>query len=152
MKVVSLTVLLLIIAGLVGAQSKPKPDPFADVPVSQRDKLKSRLIEFVDYHRTKQWDKVYDLLAERSKQATEDGLPKDRFLKKKLYSDAKKFTPTSVQRLADDWWMIWGCATYDRGGTMESALEAYVENGRWFFSDIWSSPPCIDCTPRHCKH
>ncbi|HEV8368831.1 MAG TPA: hypothetical protein VGQ39_12835 [Pyrinomonadaceae bacterium] len=143
---------LLIGSAFVGASSGQKPDPFANVPASQRDRLKSRLTEFVDYHRTKQWERVYDLLAERSKQAVEGGLPKDLFLKKKLYSEAKKFTPTSIQKMDDDWWMIWGCATYQRGGAMESALEAYFQDGNWFFSDIWSSPPCIDCTPRSCKH
>ena len=111
------------------------------------------MTQFVDYHRTKQWDGVYDMLAERSKESHEGGLPKDVFLVKELYSSVRRFTPRTVKRMdTDDAWMISGCATYDRGDAIDSALQAYLENGEWFFSDIWGDFPCVDCKPRDCKH
>jgi len=153
MKAVALIIMLAIGSGSIGAvSSDQKPDPFANVPESQRERLKSRLAEFVEYHRTKQWNKVYDLIAERDKNAVEGGLPREVFLKKKLYSHVRKFTPKSVQKMEDDWWMVWGCGTFDRGGSMEAAVEAYLQDGDWYFSDIWSSPPCIDCMTKSCKH
>jgi hypothetical protein len=54
-----MTLALLISSGFLVASSAQKPDPFADVPLSQRERLKSSLAEFVDYHRAKQWNKVY---------------------------------------------------------------------------------------------
>jgi hypothetical protein len=54
------------------------------------------------------------LLAERDKNAAMSGLPRDRFLKKKLYSTFRRFTPKAVQKMDNDWWMISGCATFER--------------------------------------
>jgi hypothetical protein len=150
-----LLIMISLVLGstVVGTTSNAqKADPFADVPSSQRERLRLRLVEFIDYHRTKQWNKVYDLLAERDKNAVEGGLPRDIFLKKKLYSTVRKFTAKSLQKMDNDWWTVWGCADFDRGGNMEAALEAYLQDGDWYFSDIWSSPPCIDCTPQSCRH
>jgi len=147
-----LLIAILSSFGFVEGPAQQIADPFADVTPSPRERLKSRLAEFVEYHRTKQWDKVYDLIAKSVKNAVEDGLPRDVFLKKKLYSRIGKFTPKSVQKMDDDWWIVWGCGTFDRGGAIESAVEAHLEDGDWYFSDIWSSSPCIDCAPRSCKH
>src|SRR5215510_11508761 len=147
MKRILLIALLISPIVVEGTPIQQKADPFAVVPPSQGERLKSRLAEFVEYHRTNQWDKVYDLIAERYKIAVEGGLPRDVFLKKKLYSPIRKFTPKSVQKMDDNWWMVEGCGTFDRGGAMESAVEAYLHDGEWHFSDIWSSS-CIDCMPR----
>lgn len=153
MKGVSLIILLAIGSSVIGATSKQqKADPFANLPESQRERLKSRLTEFVEYHRSRQWEKVYDLLAERDKIAVEGGLPKELFLKKKLYSSIRKFTPRSVQKMDETWWTVWGCGTFDRGGSMEASVDAYLQEGEWYFSDIWSSAPCIDCMPKDCRH
>jgi len=154
MKLARFTAILILLAAqfsaVLGVQ---KTDPFALVPAVERDRLKMRLAEFVEFHRTKQWERVYDLLAERTKHAAKGGLPKDIFLRKRLYSTVKKFTPKYIQKInALDSWMIEGCATYDDGDTMESAVEAYEQNCDWFFSDIWSSAPCVDCKPRSCNH
>lgn len=146
---------IALVAGLAlagAASTQQKPDPFADVPAVQRERLKARLSKFVDYHRTGQWDKVYDLLAERAKNDVEGGQPREIFLKKKLYSSVRKFTPRSVRKMDNDWWMVWGCGTFDRGGAIEATVEAYLQDGDWYFSDIWSSAPCIDCAPKSCKH
>jgi len=153
MKGILLIITLAISSSFIEAiPNQQKADPFVDVPQSQRERLKSRLAEFVEYYRTKQWNKVYDLLAERNKNAVEGGLPRDIFLKKKLYSNIRRFTPKSVQKMEDDWWIVEGCGTFDRGGSMEAGVEAYLQDGDWYFSDIWSSPPYIDCMPKSCKH
>lgn len=132
--------------------AQEKKDAFAEVPATQREKFKSRLEEFVEYHRTRQWDKVYDLIAERHKIAVEGGLPRDVFLSKKLYSPITRFTPESIKKMDDESWMVLGCGTFDEGGPMESAVEAYLQDGDWYFSDIWSAPACVDCKPKSCKH
>jgi hypothetical protein len=139
MKVILLVISLAVSSCLVEANSNgQKTDPFVDVPSSQRERLKSRLNEFIEYHRTKQWDKVYDLLGAQYKSAVEGGLPRDQFLKRKLYSRIRKFTPKVAQKAGDGWWMISGCGTFDRGGGVESLIEAYLQDGEWYFSDVWS--------------
>ena len=97
--------LSLITCGIAAASDGQKPDPFAAVPSSQRERLKSRLAEFVDYHRAKHWSRAYDLLAERDKNSAVGGLSRDRFLKDKLYSRVREFTPKSVQKMDNDWWI-----------------------------------------------
>src|SRR5262245_23706575 len=119
MKRILLIALLISPIVVEGTPIQQKADPFAVVPPSQGERLKSRLAEFVEYHRTNQWDKVYDLIAERDKNSVEGGLPRDVFLKKKLYSRIRKFTPKSVQKMDDNWWMMWGCGNFDRGGVIE---------------------------------
>jgi hypothetical protein len=148
-----LVIMLVITAGFIGASSNAqKPDAFADVPASQRERLKSRLSEFVELHRSKNWSRVYDLIAERAKNATEGGMPRDMFLKKKLYSSVRRFTPRSAKKIDDDWWIVGGCGGFDRGENIEAVVEAYFQDGDWYFSDIWGSFPCIDCMPKDCKH
>ena len=67
-----MTMLIVIAFGISGVSSGQKrSDPFDSVPLSQRDRLKSRLNDFIQYHRNKQWNNVYDLIGERYKNATE---------------------------------------------------------------------------------
>src|SRR5438105_1183206 len=78
-----ISVIWLIIISIsqcaAGADSQQqKVDPFADVPSTQRESLKARLYEFVEYHRTKQWGKVYDLLGEQGKAGIQGKLSKER--------------------------------------------------------------------------
>jgi hypothetical protein len=129
-----------------------KPDIFASVPEKEQSQLKARLAVFVLYHQEKDWIKVYELLGSQYKNAWTKPADQDEFVKKRLYSSIEKFTPSSVQRMDEGWWMIWGCGTFRNGGQMTASLEAYFENGSWYFSDIWSVAPCIDCKPDSCKH
>ena len=128
-----------------------KPDALADVPAAQRERLKSRLSEFVELHRSKQWARVYDFISEQSKNESEVRLTRERFLKEKLYSRVRRFTPRSATKMDDGWWMLWGCGSFERGRSMEAGVEAYFQDGDWYFSDIWSSS-CIDCIPKECQH
>jgi hypothetical protein len=145
---------ILISLGLVGQALPQQKDAFANVPAAQREKLKLRLAEFLEYHRTREWNKVYDLIGEQYKNANSEGLSREIFLKKKLYSTIRKFTPTSVYKLDDshNWWMVSGCGTFDAGEPIESSVEAYLQDGDWYFSDVWAAPRCVDCTPKSCKH
>ena len=139
MRNILLIISLIITSNLVVANPhRQKADPFADVPQSQRERLKSCLNEFIEYHRTKQWDKVYELLGEQYKSAIEGGLPRDLFLKKKLYIRLRKFTPRYAQKAGNGWWMISGCGVYDRGRGVDSLVEAYLQDGEWYFSEISS--------------
>jgi hypothetical protein len=131
-----------------------KPDPFVDLPGDRRENLKSRLAEFIEDHRTKQWEKVYSMYADQYKQGAVEFPTKDKFLKQQLYSRVHKFTVRALQRMPDrqDAWMIWGCASFDGSGGLEAALETYYERGDWYFGDIVSVVPCVDCPPNECRH
>lgn len=144
----------IVITFVVGAEITygQKSDIWSPVPSEQRDLLKSRFSEFVRAHKEKDWSKVFDYLGSQYKNSSAVPYTKAEFINKKLYSRAKKFTVRSAQKMDEGWWMIWGCASFPTDGNMEAALEAYFEEGNWYFSDIWSSPPCIDCKPKSCKH
>ena len=148
----TLVFLILTIGTIQSSFGQRKSELFNEVPAPQRENLETRLYDFIEFHRNKQWEKVYELIGQQYKNATESKLPKDEFLNKKLYSRIEKFTPKSVQKMSDGWWMIYGCGTFARGGKMEAGVEAYFENGNWYFSDIWSVAPAIDVIPRSCKH
>jgi hypothetical protein len=157
MRRILIVVLVLVTSGYGSGwatSGQNKQDPFAAVPPSQRDQLRSRLLEFVAYHRAKDWEKVYDLLAQKGKDRVEGGLSRNRFLKERLNSRFSRFTPKATQYniQGDAAITIWGCASFDRGGNLEAALDAYLQNGDWYFTEIWSVAPCVDCAPRQCKH
>lgn len=153
MKFILLIALLISSVFVAEAPAPQKVSLYAAVPTEQRERLKLRLAEFIEYHRTKQWDKVYDFIAEVDKYTVEGEPPRDTFLKQKLYSLINKFTPQLVVR-SDDYssWIIWGCGSFDQEGEMESGLEASLQDGDWYFSPIWSVPSGIGRKPRSCKH
>ncbi|MCU1433271.1 MAG: hypothetical protein JWP95_2376, partial [Actinotalea sp.] len=52
----------------------------------------------------------------------------------------------------DGWWMIEGCGEFKGSGKLKSQIEAYRQNGEWFFSDVGVQLPCIHCNPEKCRH
>ena len=130
---------------------RQKSDPFYRVPSSKRAELKLRLDKFVNYHATQEWDKVYDLLSNQYKK-DQGILTKDTFLEKKFYSRLNKFVPASVEKLGGNRWWIRGCGTFEVSGSMDTLVEAYYENGDWYFSNFGKFPyGCIECTALNCS-
>ena len=143
---------LVISPNFVGAtSSRQKDDPLAGIPPSQRARLKSRLDKFVKYHLTGRWDKVYGLLSEQYKNNVDGGLTKDKFLKNKLYSRVRKFTPEFAYKVGNMTWWVRGCGSFDRVGSTEVLVEAYYQGGDWYFSNFGGPPGCVDCMPLDCK-
>src|SRR5882724_7512167 len=138
-------ILLIVImfSGMIGTvipqkTKQPKGDPFAIVPAGRRERLKYRLAEFIEYQRKKQWDKVFDMLADHFKKSGTTILTKEDFLKKRLYNRVSKFTPTGAMGSIDgsEGFELFGCGRFGFEDNYEAALEAYYVNGDWYFSTI----------------
>jgi hypothetical protein len=137
---------------LIGAATGQKADPFAEVPSSQRARLKTRLDKFIGHHHAGRWDEVYGLLGERYKNAFEGGLSKASFLKQReLYHSVRAFTPDHAYKVGNELWWVRGCGKFEKGGSAEAVVEAYLQHGDWYFSHVGRAPDCIDCMPLDCK-
>ena len=157
-EVIRVGVLLLALAALVPSAAATSSDAFATVPESLRPRLEERLRLFVELHRGRDWGGVYDMIAPEAKEGVVGGLAKERFLRERLYSRVQRFTATATVFMGGDGvrqeWSIEGCAEFEQPGPnarMRAGLSAYWTEGDWYFSDIWSSVPCIDCAPEGCK-
>ena len=150
----TLCLVFLAIGGTsISIPAQSKRDPFEAIPEGRRERLKYRLAEFIEYQRKKQWDKVFDMLAEQYKKSGTSVLTKEEFIKKRLYNRVSKFTPAGAIKLPEgfDGFIIDGCGRFGFEDNYEAAVEAYYENGEWFFSTI-TVVTCIDCPPKDCWH
>ncbi len=158
LKIIFFIVALLSCSTMTYSQNKEKtkPDAFADVPTDMRESFVERLNLFVEFQIAKDWNKSYDVLGEKYERSIGGGLSRERYLKEPPHLTLKKFTPKSVFLLLgtaeEGWWMIQGCGEYKGSGKLESSVQAYRENGEWFFADVGVQFPCIHCSPKKCRH
>lgn len=121
-----------------------------------------RLKLLVEYQRTQQWEKQYELLSISSIQ----GSNKEEYAKRNRhwYTEVVPgdlildFVPraTTVHEASTDarWWTIEGCAKYrEKGRVVElhASVDAYRERGNWYFSTIGVITP-IDGPPQPCPY
>ncbi len=153
------TAILLFCFATVSAQKKAETDVFADVPPDKRARLIERFETFVQYYRERNKDKVYDLIGEQAKQYVVGGLSRERFLKEVYLLKLKKFKVEEVgewrteQGKGTGVWSISGCGEYNRFGPNEkllSSLEAYWQDGDWYFSQIGTPRP-LHGEPEGCR-
>jgi hypothetical protein len=121
---------------------------FSPIPVVQRARLIERLNLLVEYQKTQQWAKQYDLLASLFKRAQ----GKRDFIDntKQAYSrwgrtPLLSFTPIGVKLVQVDAnrrvWFISGCSLVSEKGdkvNKRAVVEAYWEKNDWFFSEVQS--------------
>lgn len=135
-------------------------DVFAGVPTTLRVDLAQRLKLLIEYQRTQQWEKHYDLLSISST----EGRTKEEYARhnRHWYTEVVPddlifdFVPraTMVHEASEDagWWTIEGCARLRRKGHIEvlyASVDAHRERGNWYFSTIGVVTP-IDGPPRRC--
>lgn len=154
--------LLLAMLCSVSAQGQTKTeDVFAPVPADLRASLAERLKLLIEYQRTQQWGKHYDLLSYTSTQ----GESKEEYVKRNQhwYTDVVpevlildfilKALITHESSAKVGWWAIEGCAKFrGKGGGIKelyAEVDAHRERGNWFFSPIGAITP-IDGNPKPC--
>lgn len=130
----------------IGAKAKYE-DVFSAVPAPLRTRLVERLKLLIDYQRTQQWEKQYDLLSELVTQ----GKGKDEFVKlnRHYYTEVVPddlildFTPHSLTAQSEsvDYgeWTIFGCARLQKKGhtlQLYGSVSAYRQNNDWYFSQV----------------
>jgi len=143
----------------VSAQKKTETDVYADVPADKRARFIERLNTFFQYYRERDKGKVYDMLGEQAKQYVVGGLSREIFLKEVYLLKLKKFKVEEVgewrteQGKETGIWSIYGCGEYSRLGPNEklrSSLEAYWQDGDWYFSQIGTPHP-LHGEPEGCR-
>lgn len=162
MKVRWLSLLLLAVI-CVHAQGQTKgEDAFAGIPTTLRASLVERLKLLVEYQRTQQWEKHYDLLFFTFTQ----GMTKEEYVKRSRhwYTEVVPedlildFVPraTIVHEASADagWWTIEGCAKLREKGrivNLYASVDAYRDHGNWYFSEVGAITP-IDGPPQRCPY
>jgi hypothetical protein len=140
-----LTIFLLAILFIAPAQARAQnQDIFAEVSVHVRARLTERLKLLIEYDRTRQWERMYDLLSDRFLQGEtkEHLVNRRRYVAEKLGGDELiVFTPQSITLLHEEsgWWLIRGCGEFRQSGRsrrVDTVVEAYLQNGEWYFSQI----------------
>ena len=114
------------------------------IPEPVRPQFVERLALYVEYQRTQQYDKLYDLLSQSSIHMVFKDQTKEEFVKAYQTGDAKrtstrlvKFLPTAIQQ-TDDVYVIYGAATMCQTGELTKkprvAVAAQLQDGKWYFS------------------
>lgn len=131
-----------------------------DIPSAKRARLLERLDLFVEYERTKQWDKFYDLLY--LPRVAEEERAKARSAYLAVHNDPND--PVNILRIAfipriisaapeiqDGTYMVRGCATYNIYGNIKKQndiIMAHLVNDDWYFSAFGEVAPGDDlCAP-----
>ena len=127
-----------------------KKELYAAVPVELRARLLERLDLLVEYQRTQQWERQYELLASMIREAES----KSPFIENSIraYKNQERaalldFTPFRVDFLkvkTKEVWMIFGCSQVlekGRKANMLMAVQAYRERDDWFFSTVEEVSP-----------
>ena len=162
MKLRRLCLLLLVLCCMPAYGQIKDQDVFAPVPAALRADLVERLKLLIEYQRTQQWGKQYDLLSI----AFTQGKSKEEYVKRNRhwYTEVVPddlildFTPkaTTVHESSPDagWWTIYGCAKLRLKGQMEqlyASVDAHRERGNWYFSTVGVITP-IDGSAERCPY
>ncbi len=130
-------------------EQKKEQKVFAAVPQHLRARLIERLNLYVEYERTKQYEKLYDLLWEYV--VDPNSLSKEDYVKasKKTIAEGYRgilleFKPTDTLDLSlndegEVRYDIWGTAKVNSEGEIyekDAAIEARWINGEWYFSGV----------------
>ena len=130
------------------AQSKAEK-VLEGVPEAERARLLERLHLYVEYQREKDYDKLFDLFSDATKNKYFNGLSKADFVKAYQSGDERgsssrliEFTPTDTQKIStdgnDDLFIIYGRAKVAEGNKViekkHVSIEAQLQNGDWYFS------------------
>ena len=151
-----------LIVGLTFAGSVSSyqlPGPFGAASEIHRDRLEQRLSVFVSHHRARDWSQVHAMLSVQYKGSLGVDASLERFVEGRRFSRLRRFTPSQSIQLSGapdpPLVLVIGCGEFERLGpnlNEESSVECTWEDDDWYFSEIRSQAPCLDCQPRSCKH
>lgn len=134
-------------------------DVFASVPTPLRARLVERFKMLVEYQRTQQWEKQYDLLSVAATQgdSKEDHVKRlQRWYAEGLGDILIDFTPKSANYESGAPFdaIIFGCAKLRKKKDvveLYASVEAYRENDDWYFSPI-GIVTSVGGKPKPCPH
>lgn len=139
-------VLALALMACTAALAASEPtDPYANVPVDKREGLKTRLSEYVNQYRHRNWGKLYDLVSDTgrgdiTRQAFSSRMEAAHGLSFANYPDLLAFVPARVDKIGDKGFDFYGCGEAQREGERYkgvAVVHAIFEHDNWFFTG-WS--------------
>ena len=150
----SCAVLLLAVAFAFNFQAQQRPDNvFEKVPLDLRPRLVERLKEYVTYERTRQYEKLYELLYERNdKNAGKEVYSKLRAEAEGRKGVVQEFTPTFISNItindadAPTFSVTGQAKVFLKGRTVKKEMTIYarLQDGEWYFSQLSDSFLHID--------
>lgn len=144
--------LLLLAVATVHAQERTQ-NVFETVPLDSRPRLVERLGEYVTYERTRQYEKLYELLYERNdKNAGKEVYSKSRVEAEGRRGVIQEFTPTSILGItlnagdAPTFSLTGQGKVLLKGRTVkkEMTISARLQDGEWYFSELLESYLHVD--------
>jgi hypothetical protein len=148
-------VLVLVLLSSAYGHVKWQNETFGPVPESSRSRLIERLNLLIEYQRTHQWDRLYDLLYDKGGKSRKSYISKQKSHKIRQGDGLVDFTARSVIYMdREDMWVIAGCARWHSLGRDEyhsSSIYAKMRDGEWYLSQAAIIILCGDtdsCTGR----
>lgn len=141
----------VVLAGRVAyAQGGVNPKVLEPIPEPLRPQLLERLDLYVEYQRTKQYDKLYDLMSRSTIHLVFKDQTKEEFVRAYQAGDAQRtsirlieFTPTAIQQMqgdGSDVYVMYGAATMCQMGDLTKkrrvAVTTQLQDGKWYFSPV----------------
>jgi hypothetical protein len=135
-------------AVLTAGQDKKTLDALAAVNEQSRPRLAKRLEEFIAYHRSQEWDKMFKLV---------DGHNREKYTPESFATMISAFGETefvpdhaTVEQPVGEEYRIHGCVTRKRSGkSFQGGTIAYLQEGDWFFTPYFLS--YLNTSPIPCK-
>jgi len=125
------------------ADSQDAKTPFTPVPVDQRQQLASRLIDYTNAFRRKDWDWLYDLAADVNKRRSDGRRIGRKTFGQLMKGDSEwyrllKFTPIQTEMTSAGQFDVYGCGEFPSGDKKPERIAVGVravrEHDRWFFT------------------
>lgn len=145
--------LLLLLAGATVHAQERTENVFEKVPLESRARLVERLREYVTYERTRQYEKLYELLYDRDdKNAGKEVYSKSRVEAEGRRGVIQEFTPTFILDItlregdAPTLHLTGQAKVLLKGRTVkgEMSINARLQDGEWYFSELLESYLHID--------
>lgn len=152
LRCLSSCLLLLLAVATVHAQERTE-NVFEKVPLESRARLVERLKEYVTYERTRQYEKLYELLYDRDdKNAGKEVYSKSRAEAEGRRGVVQEFTPTFILEItlndgdAPTLVLTGQAKVFLKGRTVkgEMSIKARLQDGEWYFSELLESYLHID--------
>ena len=157
-----LAALVVVLTGMlvmpIQAQVDNLAKVFAPIDAPSRQRLAERLKLYVEYERTHQWEKLYELISKQylKNESREEFVKRQRSFSGNNFPDTLDFIPQStVTSFAgnEDEYFIEGCMKVRWKGRVRrwlAGVDVFWEKGNWYFSTV-SAITGIDAPPRPCR-
>ena len=153
-----ITIAVVLFLSLPVVAQNPSSQVFAPIDPTLQPHLRERLKLFVQYDRTEQWEKFYDLTYKPNikNETRDDFVKRQRLFSSDGASRTIAFTPRNTQKSPEgisDNFLIEGCLKVNWKGRVHdwrATVDAYFVDGEWYFSDIFTIVSGTDAPPQPC--